>query len=364
MRGNAFLYTLEYSRAVSEFEHSLQAHPNDPFAVNNLLQAVLLGELYRLNALDTTLYADNGFLTGKPLAGDPKVKERIRELAELGIVLAERRLKVDPNDKHALYARGVTKGLRLSYAAIIEKAFFASLRNAAGSRSDHERVLQLDPRYTDAKMIVGVHNFVLGSLPFGARMIAGVAGMSGNKKKGIEMLYEVSRSSAQTSVDARVALALFLRREAKYTEALGVMRTLTVQHPRNFIFALEEANLMKDAGMGKEAVQAYANVVSGSRAGNYPNAHLERALFGLAESQKGQRLAQAALQSYLAALEMKEGDVELRTRAALGAGQMHDVLGHREQALVQYQQVIRLSSGSSHAELARKHLRSPYKFPS
>src|SRR5205085_9577839 len=130
--------------------------PNDPFAVNHLLQAVLLKEMYRLNALDTTLYTDNGFIAGKPLLGDSKIKARSLELADEGVRLGNLRLQDNPNDVDALYARGVSRGLRLSYLAVVEESFLAAFRNANASRNDLESVLQLDPNYSDAKLIVGV----------------------------------------------------------------------------------------------------------------------------------------------------------------------------------------------------------------
>src|SRR6185312_5891268 len=155
--GTAHLYNLEYDKAIADFEAARKLHEQDPFAVNHLIQAILFKELYRLNALDTTLYTDNGFLTGKPLAGDPLVKERIFQMADESLQLSEARLKANPNDVEALYARGVTRGLKLTYVAIIEKSFFSALRNATASRGDHEKVLQLDPNYVDAKTVVGLH---------------------------------------------------------------------------------------------------------------------------------------------------------------------------------------------------------------
>src|SRR5438270_8626385 len=105
--GFSHLYNLQYDKAIAAFDRTLKRYPTDPFALNHLLQAIVLKEMYRLNALDTTLYADNGFLAGKPLASDPQVKARILELADEGIRFANERLKLDPNDVDALYARGV-----------------------------------------------------------------------------------------------------------------------------------------------------------------------------------------------------------------------------------------------------------------
>src|SRR5207244_9032567 len=61
-----------------------------------------------------------------------------------------------------------------------------ALRNAVGARHDHERVLELNPRDTQAKLIVGAHNYVMGSLPWGVKIAAAVVGLSGNKEKGID----------------------------------------------------------------------------------------------------------------------------------------------------------------------------------
>ena len=38
-------YNLDYDAAVQDFEKVLARHPNDPFAVNHLLSAVLVREL-------------------------------------------------------------------------------------------------------------------------------------------------------------------------------------------------------------------------------------------------------------------------------------------------------------------------------
>jgi len=361
--GTAHLYNLEYDKAIADFEGARKQHPDDTFALNHLVQALLFKELYRLNALDTTLYTDNGFLTGKPLAGDPALKARIFDLADHSLQLSEGRLKANPNDVEALYARGVTRGLKLTYVAIIEKSFFAALRNASASRSDHEHVLQIDPNYLDAKTVVGLHNFVLGSMPLAARIMAGIVGMSGNKKKGLDYLYEVGRSNCETSVDARVALALFLRREARYQDALDIVRTLTTQYPKNFIFALEEANLLKDAGKGQEAIIAYAHIMDGSKNGAYSDPHLERAAFGWAESLKGQRKTQEALLEYESAITLsKEPFDGVRIRALLGAGEMNDAMGKRDLAVKDYNEAISIDGSSAQAELARKYLRAAFQF--
>jgi len=358
------MYVLEYEKAIAIFQKVVDRHPDDPFALNHLLQAIMLQELFRLNALDTTLYADNGFLTGKPLPGDPGVKKQIEELSEKAVKICDARLKSDPSDVDALYARGVSRGLKLTYLGLVEKSFWASLRNAIGSRNDHDKVLEIDPTYTDAKLIVGVHNYILGSMPLAARIMAGVVGIRGDKKKGLEYLEQVAATNSETRVDARVALALFLRREAQYKEALEIMRGLTNQYPSNFIFALETGNLLKDAGQGPDAVQQYAAVVKNAQSGLYPAMHIERAYFGLAEALKGQRRPEEALAAYQRALDVKDAPQDLRLRAMLGAGQMLDVLARRATAIQQYQQILTAEPDSEQAASARAYMKQPFRYPS
>ena len=83
--------------------------PTDPIATDYVLNTVLFKELYRLDLLDTTFYAHDGFLTGKhaPAHVDPAVAERVNSLTQQAVSLAEERLKADPKDVDALFARGL-----------------------------------------------------------------------------------------------------------------------------------------------------------------------------------------------------------------------------------------------------------------
>jgi tetratricopeptide (TPR) repeat protein len=354
-------YNLEYDKAISQFQRIEKAHPEDPFAVVHVLQVTVFRELYRLNLLDTTLYAHDGFLTGQPANGNPAVRAQVDQLAGQVVRMCDQRLAKNPNEVDALYVRGEARGLKSTYIALVDKSFIAALRNAVAARHDHERVLEIDPKYIDAKTIVGAHNYVVGSLPMPVKVVAGMAGLGGSKKKGLEYLEEASKEGHESSVDARVALALFLRREGRYSEAGAVVRTLTAQYQRNFLFALEQCNLLKDGGKGAEAIGCYQKLVDGAKAGRYPGAHIEFATFGMAESMRGQKDYEGALKQYEFTANVPNGQLNLRQRAELAAGEMYDVLRQRDQAIHQYQAVIAQDNSSTQAEIARKLLRDPYR---
>lgn len=353
-------YNLDYDKAVAIFERLEKAHPDDPLAATHLLQAVVFRELYRLNLLDTTLYSHDGFLTGRPANGDPAVRSRVDQLTARAVGLCDERLKQNANDVDALYLRGVAHGLRSTYMALVDKSFMAALRSAVSARRDHERVLQIDPSYADAKTIVGAHNYVVGSLPLPVKMLAGMAGLGGSKKKGIEYLEEAAKAGGESSADARVALALFLRREGRYKEASDLVATLVDEYPRNFLFSLEHCNLLKDGGEGRNAVSCYTKLLDGAKTGRYNGAKVAFASFGLAESLRGQGNFEAALNEYEFTSNLPDGQLSLRQRASLAAGEMDDLLRRRDQAMRQYQAVIAADNTSAQADIARKLLKEPY----
>src|ERR1051325_4583037 len=198
-------YNMDYDRSIQEFDQVLKRHPDDPFAVNHLLVAVLFQELYRMGAMDTSEYANDSFI-GKPhRPADENAKKRIKELVDRAEQLEAKKLEANDKDIEALYARGVTRAQFATYTALIERAWFSALRNAVGARHDHEKVLELDSNYTDAKLIVGAHNYVTGSLSWAVKVAVAMAGLSGSKEKGINYLRETAKGNTETSTAANIA---------------------------------------------------------------------------------------------------------------------------------------------------------------
>ncbi len=363
-KGFDHFYNLEYDKAIHEFELAQQAHPGDAYAINHLLAGVIFKELYRIGALDTESFAADNFLTRKlaePL--DLKVQDRVKLLTDQAMALSEARLDKNPNDIDALYARGATRALHATYIGIANKAWFAGLRSAVAARRDNERVLELDPKYVDAKVVVGTHLYIVGSLSWPVKVAASVAGLTGSKQKGLDYLRQGTGSPhMEVATDAKIILALFLRREQKYAEALQVVNGMQNMFPRNFLMAAEYAHLMNAAGHGQEAIAAYRKVVAGCRANIYNQCRIEVPAYGLGEAMRGQKDYAGAAEAYeLAASNGK--DSELRQKATLAAGQMYDLMQQRNTALEKYKAVIAENSASDTADLARHYMKQAYKNP-
>ena len=356
-------YNLDYPGAVTLFEEFRAAHPGDPQATAYLLNALIFQELYRQDLLDTTFYANDGFLTGRHATEeDPAKRNQIFALADEGMREADLRLSKNPNDVDALFARAWVRSLRCTYVAMVERGFAAGFRLASKAKDDAAHVLQLDPDYVDAKLIVGVYEYVVGALPWPLKLMIGFAGITGSKSTGLAMLRDAGNRGVITSIEARTVIALFLRREAKYREAIEVVRSLENEYPHDFLFCLEEANLRKDDGEGMKAVDAYREVLAeAAKPGYFASSKLELADFGLGDALRGQRHYDEAAQAYEQAASASGVGLELKIRALLAAGQCHDLKGDRELAVHDYKAAIDAGPETSRADQAKKYLRSPYK---
>jgi hypothetical protein len=358
-----YFYNLDFPAAVSRFEQFHSQHPGDPQATAYLLDVVIFQELYRQDLLDTTFYANDGFLSGHHATDeDPKQRDRIFALADEAVREADWRIGKNPKDLDALFARAWVRALRCAYLAMVERSFSAGFRLASKARDDAQRVLDQDPNYVDAKLITGVYQYVVGALPWPFKIMIGFAGITGSKSAGLALLDDAANRGVITRVEARTVIALFLRRESKYQEAVQVVSVLKNQYPRDFLFCLEEGNLRKDAGEGMSAVTVYRQVLADTaKPGYFAAAKLELAYFGLGDALRGQHKYAEAAQAYERAAGTSGVGVELKIRSLLSAGQCHDLLGERPLAVKDYQAAIDAGPTTSRADAARKGLHSPYK---
>jgi tetratricopeptide (TPR) repeat protein len=356
-------YVLDYNGSLARFEQVQKAHPQDPIAYGYLLTVMVFRELYDQDLLDTTYYAHDSFLTSK--RGDIHIpddhRQRIESLYNTAVSLADQRIKANPNDKDAYFARGYARGLHAAFLTLADHSWVTAARQGLAAKNDSEAALKIDPDYADAKMAVGIQKYAVASLPGFIRLMVGMMGVGGSKEKGLALIREAAAHGTLVPVEARTALSLFLRHDARYQEALTVQHGLAVEYPHDYLFRLEEANLTKDMGSGPAAIAIYKTVLSDAqKPGYFIDPRLQMACFGLADTERGQNLRAEAAQDYLKAAGQPTASDWLRRRTLLNAGEMFDLLHDRAQAVKQYELASAPGGDQSQAEQARKYLKTPY----
>jgi tetratricopeptide (TPR) repeat protein len=263
-----------------------------------------------------------------------------------------------------LYAQGVAYGLRANYNFLVRKAWMDALRDATQARKLHNRVTELDPSFIDARLVQGVHDYVVGSLPFAYKLLGFLVGFRGDREKGMQTLRLVSEKGDKNKLDAQVLLAAIYRRERRPKDALPLVESLAALFPRNYLFQFEISQMHSDLGNKREALAALQRVEDLKKAGSpgYSRLHYEKIYFsrGTIYFWYGD-LDEAVRDFRRVVARSEELDLSTGVMAWLRLGQIHDLKGQRPEAVEAYRKAIALAPESEAAKESRRYITAPYK---
>ena len=364
-RGFDHSYNLEYDQALAEFENAAQQEPNAIGPHNHIAQTLLYREMYRNGALETELVSGNNpFLRQKKLNPSPEVEREFSDEIQKAIDLANARLAKNANDTGALYGRGVAFGLRANYTFLVRKAWRDSLRDATAARKDCNRVTEIDPANYDARLIQGVHDYVVGSLPWTWRLMGLLVGFHGDKERGIQTLEEVGRKGDVNKVDAKVLLCALYRRERQPRKAIPLLEELLRRFPRNHLLLFEQAQMYSDLGNKEKAIAAIEKVAAMKKDGlpGYAGVPWEKIYFQLGNIQFWYNDLDLALDN-LKKVTASRNEVDLNTGvlAWMRVGQIYDMTNRRAQAIEAYKRAIAFAPEADAAKESRSYMSSPYR---
>jgi tetratricopeptide (TPR) repeat protein len=344
-------YNLNYDRAIGLFEQETSRSPEDPEAWNHLAQGIFYRRLYLAGALEGELVgASNSFLSRPAIAMPESERKRFLEAIQRSLQLTEARLKRDPGDEQALYANGVAHAHRAQYRLLVEKAYWDALRDGSASRRAHSALLKKNPGYADATLIPGMHEYVVGSLSPWARMMASLAGLGGNKTKGIALMERAVREASKTAVEARVFLALAYSREGQAEKSVPLLEELSAAFPSNWVYRTEGILLLARLGRGNAVEQQINRLEQWQRAGAPEAARMPAGKLPLIRGAAYVRMKDwaKAEEAYRAATVLAGISEEDRAKAWLGLGRVLDLQGRRAQAVPAYRESLRLAGQGSH----------------
>ena len=366
-RGYDHFYNLEYPEAIADFEQAIAAHPSDPELHNHLAQTLVFQEMYRNGALESELVSGtNSFLRRPKLNPSPATEKRFLDEVAQSIALCDARLKINPNDTRALYAEGIAYGLRSNYYWVVKKAWRDSLRDATAARKLHNRVTELDPSNVDARLVQGLHDYIVGSLPWGYRALGFLVGIHGDKEKGIRTVQDVAAHGRDNRLDATIFLCALYRRENRTRQAVPLVQQLIQQFPRNYILRLELSQMYSMAGDKIHALEAAEKVgeLKTSHSPGYDRVAWEKIYFqeGIVEFWYNDLdHALEHMKKVAAASESSELDLNTGVSAWLRIGQIYDMKHQRAEAVAAYKKAIAYAPQADAAQESRKYLSEPYR---
>jgi len=364
-RGYEHFYNLEFPEALAAFRAEVTQYPNSADAYNHLAQTILYREMFRSGALESELVTgSNPFLRREGLNPSKQDDQEFRDTINRALALCEARLQVNSNDVQALYAQGVSYGLRGNYQFLVRKAYSDALRDATSARKAHSRVTELDPNFNDARLVQGVYDYVLGSLPPAWRMLGFFAGFRGDRERGIETLKQVARLGRANRVDAEILLCAVYRRERRAQEAVPLLSDLIRRFPANFLLRLELVQMYGDLGQKEKALAVIREVdrLKREKTPGYERLAQEKLRYTRGNLLFWYNDLDLALED-LKAVTANPSAVDLNTHlyAWLRTGQIYDLKKKRDDAKKAYLQTVAIAPTSDAANSAQNYLLSRYK---
>jgi tetratricopeptide (TPR) repeat protein len=369
------LYNLDYDKAERDFKEIVRLYPSHPAGPQLLAARLWIKTLYESRRLQSSLYSSESFYSSGDDKVDPKIITAFRNLTREAKRLAEVRLKQNPKDIEALDWLAAIQGLKASFEEAVERRHFAALKDGDDAVDHHREVLRLDPSLIDAGLTVGLYEYVVGSLPLPIKVVAGITGFRGSKKKGLAMLERVAQAGTWSRDDARTLLIVLYTREKRFSDALSHARDLSAKYPRNYLFRLEAAdalvsqaeverknkNIEAAVKAEREAFATFDDLLHDRSVRDTVSRALDLVHFKYGEVLLTAGERERAAKEFLAATRVERAEPTLVTMAHLYAARAFDLAGKRDDALSQYREVLtRPDIYAAHDE-AKKGLREPYK---
>lgn len=362
--GLEHFYNLEYDQAIADFSRDILAKPDQAANYNHLAMAILYREMLRSGALESELVSGtNPFLRRAKVNPTPADQREFDEAIRKSMSLSQARLKSNPKDIQAMYPLGVAFGLRANYGFLVRKAWMDSLRDATTARKLHNGVTEIDPSMVDARLMQGVHDYVVGSLPWHIKLVGFLAGFRGDKQQGIRTLENVAARGDMNRVDAEVLLCAIYRRERLPRKAVPLLEALIARCPRNYLFRFELAQMYADLGDKARALAAVQQIEDLKASGHpgYSAVLPEKVYYARGTIQFWYRDLDQALSNFRrVTARAQDLDLNTGTFAWLRLGQIYDLKGQRSQAVKAYENAVRLAPGSDAAKLSNRYLAAPY----
>ena len=242
------MYDLKFDEAHRSFAAWKQSHPDDSLGPASNAAAYLFSELARLGALESELFVDDSRFKGRAkLRPDPANKKLFVEEIAQAVRLADAALQKSAADPNALFAKSLTFGLRADNAGLIEKQSFAALGYTKEGRVLAERLMQADPRASDAYLGLGVENYLLSLKPAPLRVLLRMTGANVDREKGLEELRETAAHGHYLEPFAKLLLAVAALRDNNPVRARELLGELHRRFPDNELYTREMDRINKGA---------------------------------------------------------------------------------------------------------------------
>jgi tetratricopeptide (TPR) repeat protein len=214
-KGLEYCYNFEWEKAEEVFKSMIEHYPELPEGYTYLSSVYLWYYLSNKNKDDY-----NSFV----------------KYSDQALDLSLQLLNNNSKNDRLLY----TVGINYTYRAIaFAKAgnFLDAVWASKKSESYLTETIEINPNNNDAYLGLGLYNFAFGQIPAGFRWALSLAGITGDKVKGLEFIKLAADEGVITKVEAQYYLSQILSEYlADYDTASDYIKKLAQRYPNNLLF--------------------------------------------------------------------------------------------------------------------------------
>ena len=362
------IFSLDFAAAEASFLTLTRDYPDNPDYWNGLASAYWLRILYNQQKLNMESFsAKDSFGTSDSQDKvSPAEEKQLRATVDKAIALSDALLKKDPKNVRALYAKGASYATLATFEATIQRAWLSAARKAKTARNLHKDVLRIDPNFNDARASVGIYNYAVGSLSWGARFLVRVVGLGGDgKEAGIRDLETAAAKGVRAAVDAKMLLIVVYGREQQYEKALKLINEVQAKYPRNFMLDMTKGSIYGKMKRWDLASQNYRQTIEKikARQNGYERMRIEKVYYELANSEFQAQKFDEAGRTFALVTAGANATPNEKATAHLWMGRMSDTRADRPDALKHYNAILTLPADPGIKSDAQRHIKKAFRSP-
>lgn len=284
------------------------------------------------------------------------------------IEVADKLLEQNSNDIVGLFFKGGALGYRGRFYASRE-TWLKAADDGKTALDILTRCQKLAPGNHDIMLGTGIYNYFAAALPERYPLLKTVMYFlpHGDKRLGILQLQAAGKSARYAATEAKSALLqIFFQFEKDASNALPLAQELHGQYPDNAYFHRYLGRCQVQLGMSAEYEKTWRDILKKSISGklSYDKLTAREALYyvGLAIMSKGNY--DLALKYFYKCDEgnrhLDSDETGFLVMVNLKIGNIYDMQGKRDLAIMQYNKVLGWGDRQNSHELARQYMATPY----
>jgi tetratricopeptide (TPR) repeat protein len=358
--GFSDMFNLDYDKAERDFALFERDYPQHPAPPLYLASIIWLQELVRRQDLSLSRFIYPGYFSKKTRESVPPqnraaFSSNLQKSENLALAI----LKKSSRDRDARYFLSTVYSLRASFAITADHNVRDSFSNARKAFSYSRELIEDDRNYYDAYLTVGLYEYIVGSIPWYWKWMAFVAGLHGSKEEGLKHLHLASAKGTYVNNEAQLIEMVLDVRERRYPEAIDIAVNLSNRFPRNYLFALNTAQIMEWAGKWSQATALLLEIGKRVEAKEPNFDKLPPARFHFIIGIELMNMSKLGLAEEQFRKALADPQIPAREKALshLRLGRMFDSKGQRNEAVKEYQTVLSLEDVDQSHSQARQALK-------